>query len=400
MHEISDISQNKKLLWLMALACGLTAGANYFSQPLIHSIQQYFQVDAAQAQLTVTLAQLSYALGLLLIVPLGDIADKRKFIPTLMGLAGVGLCLCACAINLPMLWLGTMMTGLFSVAAQVLIPFATMTVKPEKIGEVVGFLMSGLLVGILLSTSLSSLLSNLFHWKLIYIMSAILIFGLAYQLKRELPYTMRQQMPYREIFKSMATLMIEERRLNFRAYVGAGAFASMSVIYSTIAVYLSAAPFHLADSLIGMVSLVGVFGALSAQYVGRYADRGYGTLFTTLGCVLLLSSWLMFYFSSYSIWLYIAGFATANLGLAFVHSCNQNIIFRIRPTAKSRLNSIYMTLYFAGAATGSALGTYAWNHGGWLYTCLAGLVLAVFCSSFALLDFICYGRQAKTAQHT
>lgn len=108
----------------------------------------------------------------------------------------------------------------------------------------------------------------------------------------------------------------------------------------------------------------------------------------------------MFYFSSYSIWLYIAGFATANLGLAFVHSCNQNIIFRIRPTAKSRLNSIYMTLYFAGAATGSALGTYAWNHGGWLYTCLAGLGLAVFCSSFALLDFICYGRQAKTAQHT
>lgn len=400
MHEISDISQNKKLLWLMALACGLTAGANYFSQPLIHSIQQYFQVDAAQAQLTVTLAQLSYALGLLLIVPLGDIADKRKFIPTLMGLAGIGLCLCACAINLPMLWLGTMMTGLFSVAAQVLIPFATMTVKPEKIGEVVGFLMSGLLVGILLSTSLSGLLSNLLHWKLIYIISAILIFGLAYQLKRELPYTMRQQMPYREIFKSMATLMIEERRLNFRAYVGAGAFASMSVIYSTIAVYLSAAPFHLADSLIGMVSLVGVFGALSAQYVGKYADHGYGTLFTTLGCVLLLSSWLMFYFSSHSIWLYIAGFATANLGLAFVHSCNQNIIFRIRPNAKSRLNSIYMTLYFSGAATGSALGTYAWNHGGWMYTCLAGLGLAVFCSSFALLDFICYGRQAKTAQHT
>ncbi|MHA3103561.1 MFS transporter [Acinetobacter sp. ANC 3791] len=400
MHDTLDISQNKKLLWLMALACGLTAGANYFSQPLIHSIQQSFQVSAAQAQLTVTLAQLSYALGLLLIVPLGDIANKRKFIPGLMCLAGIGLCLCACAVNLPMLWLGTMMTGLFSVAAQVLIPFATMAVKPEKIGEVVGFLMSGLLVGILLSTSLSGLLSNLVHWKLIYILSAILIFILAYQLQRELPYVMRQQMSYLEIFKSMAVLMVEERRLNFRAYAGAGAFASMSVIYSTIAMYLSAAPFHLADSLIGMVSLVGVFGALSARYVGKYADRGYGNLFTGLGCILLLSSWLMFYYSSHSIWLYILGFATTNLGLAFVHSCNQNIIFRIRPTAKSRLNSIYMTLYFSGAATGSALGTYAWNHGGWVYTCWVGLGLAVFCSSFALIDFVCYGKRVQTSQQT
>lgn len=390
MQETSDISQNKKLLWLMALACGLTAGANYFCQPLIHSIQQTFTVTTAQAQLTVTFAQMSYALGLLFIVPLGDIVNKTRFIPLLMALAGVGLLICASAVNLPMLWIGTILTGLFSVAAQVLIPFATMTVRPEKIGEVVGFLMSGLLVGILLSTSLSGLLSQLFHWKVIYIVSAVMIFILAYKLKSELPYAMRVRMKYSDVFKSMAELLINEKRLSIRAYAGAGAFASMSVIFSTIAVYLSSDQFKLQDMWIGMVSLVGVFGALSAQFVGKYADRGYGTLFTFMGCGFLVLSWILFYYSSHTILLYLIGFATTNLGLAFVHSCNQNIIFRIRPNAKSRLNAIYMTLYFGGAASGSAIGTYAWNHGGWLYTCIAGISLALFATFFALLDYLLY----------
>ncbi|MFG0637972.1 MFS transporter [Acinetobacter soli] len=390
MQETSDISQNKKLLWLMALACGLTAGANYFCQPLINSIQHAFGVTTAQAQLTVTFAQMSYAFGLLLIVPLGDIVNKTKFIPLLMALAGVGLLICATSVNLTMLWIGTVITGLFSVAAQVLIPFATMTVRPEKIGEVVGFLMSGLLVGILLSTSLSGLLSQLVHWKLIYVVSAVLIFILAFKLKSELPYAMRIRMKYSDVFKSMAELLVSEKRLSIRAYAGAGAFASMSVIFSTIAVYLSSAPFHLQDMWIGLVSLVGVFGALSSQFVGKYADRGYGTLFTFLGCGFLILSWVIFYFSSAGLGLYLIGFATTNLGLAFVHSCNQNIIFRIRPNAKSRLNAIYMTLYFGGAATGSAIGTYAWNHGGWIYTCMAGLALAIFATFFALLDYLLY----------
>ena len=184
MNAQLDISQNKALLWLMAIACGLCAGANYYSQPLIHSIQLYFNMPESQVALTVTFAQVSYALGLLFIVPMGDIVNKIKFIPWLMFCAAIGLLMCAFAVNLPMLWVGTIITGLFSVAAQVLIPLATMAVKPEKTGEVVGFLMSGLLVGLLLSTSLAGLLSNLFNWKLIYFVSAVLMLILAYLLKK------------------------------------------------------------------------------------------------------------------------------------------------------------------------------------------------------------------------
>ncbi|HCQ61154.1 MAG TPA: MFS transporter, partial [Acinetobacter nosocomialis] len=132
MSTPEDISQNKPLLWLMAAACGLCAGVNYYCQPLIHSIQQEFAVTQAQAALTVTFAQVSYALGLLFIVPMGDIVNKAKAIPFLMVLCAVGLFTSAFAVNLPMLWIGTILAGLFSVAAQVLIPLATMTVKHEK----------------------------------------------------------------------------------------------------------------------------------------------------------------------------------------------------------------------------------------------------------------------------
>src|SRR5690606_42113906 len=126
MHTPLDISQNKPLLWLMAIACGLCAGANYYCQPLISSIQQYYQVPASQVELTVTFAQISYALGLLFIVPLGDMLNKTTLIPFLMLGASAGLFICASAINLPMVWVRTIIAALFPCYAQFLIRLATM----------------------------------------------------------------------------------------------------------------------------------------------------------------------------------------------------------------------------------------------------------------------------------
>ncbi|ENW95025.1 MFS transporter [Acinetobacter dispersus] len=387
MSAPQDISQNKTLLWFMAAACGLCAGANYYSQPLIHSIQQYFAVTEGQAALTVTFAQVSYALGLLFIVPMGDVVNKTKFIPLLMVLCAVGLFISAFSINLPMLWLGTVMAGLFSVAAQVLIPLATMTVKPEKTGEVIGFLMSGLLVGILLSTSLAGLFSNLFHWKVIYVVSGILMLILAYALKSRLPYAMRMKMNYSQVFASMAQLLKQEKRLVLRALAGGFAFAAVSILYSTIALLLTSAH-HLQDLLIGMVPLVGIFGALSTQYVGKYADQGYTNQLTWIGCGLFIVSWICFYFGQSVLFSYILGFALIQLALALVHTSNQSVIFRLRPDAKSRINAIYMTAYFTGGACGSALGIFAWNHGGWSMTCLAGISLVFACMLFSLFDYL------------
>ncbi|QLB60360.1 MFS transporter [Acinetobacter indicus] len=385
MNTSPDISQDKTLLWLMALACGLCAGANYYCQPLINSIHTYFQVPESQVALTVTFAQVSYALGLLFIVPVGDTVNKTKFIPLLMFLAAFGLFLCAFSVNLPMLWIGTIMTGLFSVAAQILIPFATMSVKPEKMGEVVGLLMSGLLVGILLSTSLAGLLSNLYGWQLIYIISGVLMMGLAIILKKRLPYIPTVRMAYGKILHSMLQLIRQEKRLVYRALIGASAFAAMSVLFSTIAVLLGSS-FGLPDVAVGLVTLIGVFGALSTKKIGKIADRGHGKLITWAGLSLLAVSWSFLYFGAQYLWSYIIGFGLINLGLASVHTSNQNVIFHLRPDAKSRLNAVYMTSYFIGGACGSALGIYAWHHGGWSMSCLVGLTLVLCSACFAWLD--------------
>lgn len=385
MNTSPDISQDKTLLWLMALACGLCAGANYYCQPLINSIHTYFQVPESQVALTVTFAQVSYALGLLFIVPVGDTVNKTKFIPLLMFLAAFGLFLCAFSVNLPMLWIGTIMTGLFSVAAQILIPFATMSVKPEKMGEVVGLLMSGLLVGILLSTSLAGLLSNLYGWQLIYIISGVLMMGLAIILKKCLPHIPTARMAYGKILHSMLQLIRQEKRLVYRALIGASAFAAMSVLFSTIAVLLGSS-FGLPDVAVGLVTLIGVFGALSTKKIGKIADRGHGKLITWAGLSLLAVSWSFLYFGAQYLWSYIIGFGLINLGLASVHTSNQNVIFHLRPDAKSRLNAVYMTSYFIGGACGSALGIYAWHHGGWSMSCLVGLTLVLCSACFAWLD--------------
>lgn len=386
MNAQLDISQDKALLWLMAIACGLCAGANYYCQPLIHSIQQYFQVPESQVALTVTFAQVSYALGLLFIVPMGDIVNKTKFIPLLMFFAAIGLLICAFAVNLPMLWIGTILVGLFSVAAQVLIPLATMAVQPEKTGEVVGFLMSGLLVGLLLSTSLAGLFSNLVNWKLIYIVSSMLMLILAFMLKSRLPHVPTSKMSYGRIFHSMAILLSEEKRLIYRSLIGGFAFAAMSILFSTIAVLLTSEPFKLPDFMVGVATLIGVFGALSTTKIGKFADRGHTTLLTWIGIAILAISWVFLYFGGKSLISYILGYGIINLGLAIVHTSNQNIIFRLRPNAKSRINSIYMTIYFTGGACGSALGVYAWHHGGWTMTCIVGLCLVAGSAIFALLD--------------
>lgn len=394
MSTSQDISQNKALLWFMAAACGLCAGANYYSQPLIHSIQQYFSVSQSQAALTVTFAQVSYALGLLFIVPMGDVVNKTKFIPLLMALCAVGLFISAFSINLPMLWVGTVMAGLFSVAAQVLIPLATMTVQPEKTGEVVGFLMSGLLVGILLSTSLAGLFSNLFHWKVIYVVSGVLMLLLAFALKSRLPYVMKMKLNYGQVFISMGKLLKQEKRLVLRALTGGFAFAAVSILYSTIALLLSSA-YQLPDLLIGMVTLVGIFGALSTQYIGKYADQGFTNQLTWIGCALFILSWIFFYFGQTYLFSYILGFALIQLALALIHTSNQSIIFRLRPDAKSRINAIYMTAYFTGGACGSALGIFAWNHGGWTMTCLAGISLVFACIIFSLIDNLLNQKQKR-----
>lgn len=364
------------LLW-MALACGLCAGGNYFNQPLLHSIAQHYGVDASAGALSVTLAQSAYALGLLLLVPLGDKLERRGLAIGLMLLAAAGQALAGWAPTLPVFLLGTVVAGLFSVAAQVLVPMAAALAAPGNSGRNVGTVMTGLLLGILLARSVAGLVSAWAGWQAVYQGASLLMVLLALCLWRVLPRShTAQPARYVQVLGSMLELLHNHAGLRQRTLVSALAFASCSVLFATMALQLSAAPLGLDDAQIGLVGLAGVAGALVASRAGRWVDRGLGRIACAVGAVALLLAWPMLWWGGAHLGWFVLGVVVIDLGLQCLNITNQATVAQLLPAARSRMNAVYMTGYFAGAAAGSALGTLAWHWGQWNGACALGLVLA------------------------
>src|SRR3989344_898518 len=231
------------VLLLMAVACGLCAGSNYFNQPLLHSIATQLQVRDASAALIVTLAQVDYAAGLVFLVQLGDVLERRRLIPTLMLLAALGLFTSGFAGSYTLLALGTVLTGLFSVAAQVLVPLAATLAAPGRSGRAVGLVMSGLLVGILAARSVAGLLSELGGWTLVYRVAGVAMVAVALALWWAMPRSRNagRAQGYGQVLRSLGTLALRHPRLRSRALLGGLSFASVSVLFSTMALLLAGA---------------------------------------------------------------------------------------------------------------------------------------------------------------
>jgi predicted MFS family arabinose efflux permease len=296
-------------------------------------------------------------------------------------------------------WLvaGTLTTGLFSVAAQVLVPLASLLAAPTHAGRAVGFVMAGLLVGILLARTVAGVLSGLGGWSLSYWVTGAAMLGvallLANALKAAKAAAQRQagaaaapapKLSYVQVLASMGTLLKAEPRLRSRTLLGAFSFGSVSVLFSTMALLLGGPAHGLSDTAIGLIGLAGVTGALMANAAGRLADRGLAAPTTAAGVALLLASWLPLWWGGHSVWAFIAGMLLIDLALQAVHICNQNVIYALAPQARSRINAVYMTGYFIGASTGSAVGAAAWLRHGWAGACLAGLALGL-CNVAALV---------------
>lgn len=382
-------------LLLMALACGLCAGGNYFNQALLHSIALHFDVDDAAAGLSVTVAQVAYAVGLLFITPLGDKFERRRMAVVLMLLAAAGHALVGWSQNFAMFMAGTLIAGLFSVAAQMLVPMAAALAAPGHAGRNVGLVLSGLLVGILLSRSVAGGLSAIGGWSLVYQVTAVAMVLMALWLRRALPTSRHPQpMPYTQVLRSMGQLLRTQPALRLRTTASALAFASVSVMFATMALVLSSAPLHLSDAQIGLVGLAGVTGALIANMAGSWADKGKGNALLRLGAVTLLLSWWLLWQGQSSVWWFVAGVLVMDLGLQAINVTNQSSVASLLPEARSRMNAVYMTGYFAGASAGSALGVWAWNLAGWQGACSVGAGLALL----AAISVWCGVRWSKKQQ--
>ena len=329
-HELSPA-----LIVLMSIATGLAVASNYYAQPLLDTIARNFSLSASSAGFIVTAAQLGYAAGLLFLVPLGDMFERRRLIVSMTLLAAGGMLITASSQSLAMMILGTALTGLFSVVAQILVPLAATLASPDKRGKVVGTIMSGLLLGILLARTVAGLLANLGGWRTVFWVASMLMALMALALWRGLPQMKSEtHLNYPQLLGSVFSMFISNKILRTRALLGCLTFANFSILWTSMAFLLAAPPFNYSDGVIGL------FGHTS---------------------VLAL----------------IIGILVLDLTVQGVHITNQTVIYRIHPDARNRLTAGYMTSYFIGGAAGSLISASAWQHGGWAGVCLAGATIAL-----------------------
>ena len=366
------------LIVLMSIATGLAVASNYYAQPLLDTIANAFSLSINQAGFIVTAAQLGYAAGLLLLVPLGDMFERRGLIVFMTLLAAGGMVIVALSQTLWMMILGTALTGLFSVVAQILVPLAATLAEPAKRGKVVGTIMSGLLLGILLARTVAGLLASLGGWRTVYWVASVLMVLMALALWRGLPKVKTEtHLNYPQLLSSVFGLFIKNPLLRTRALLGCLTFANFSILWTSMAFLLASPPFNFSDGMIGLFGLAGAAGALGARPAGGFADKGKAHLTTTIGLVLLLLSWIATAMGQYSVIALIIGILVLDLTVQGVHITNQTVIYRMMPDARNRLTAGYMTSYFIGGAAGSVISASAYQHAGWNGVCAAGAIVAL-----------------------
>lgn len=365
------------LILLMSVATGLAVASNYYAQPLLDTIARAFNLSASSAGFIVTAAQLGYAAGLLFLVPLGDMFERRMLIVSMTLLAAGGMLITASSQSLTMMIVGTALTGLFSVVAQILVPLAATLASPEKRGKVVGTIMSGLLLGILLARTVAGLLASLGGWRTVYWVASVLMVIMALALWRGLPKVKQENhLNYPQLLASVFSLFTQDKLLRTRALLGCFTFANFSILWTSMAFLLAAPPFNYSEGVIGLFGLAGAAGALGARPAGGLADKGKSHLTTSAGLVLLLLSWAAIWYGHISVLALIVGILVLDLTVQGVHITNQTVIYRVKPEARNRLTAGYMTSYFIGGAAGSIISASAWQHAGWSGVCAIGAIVA------------------------
>ncbi|CAM4261668.1 MFS transporter [Bordetella tumbae] len=373
------------IILLMSAATGLIVASNYYAQPLLHTISQQFGLNETAAGSIVMTAQLSYAIGLMLLVPLGDMLERRALIVCMTLLSAAGLLISGFANSFPMLLAGTAATGVLSVVAQVLVPFAATLAAPHQRGKAVGTVMSGLLLGILLARTVAGGLAELGSWRTVYWVASGLLLIMAAALWRVLPrYKATTHLSYTSLLASIFHLYAREPLFRARSLLGALIFASFSMFWTPLTFLLANPPYSYSDSTIGLFGLAGAAGAFAANRFGRLNDRGRGNLATRIGLILLAASWVLLALGAHSLAALLIGVVVLDMMIQGVHVTNQTTIYRLQPDARSRLTAGYMTSYFIGGAAGSLISSFLYAAGGWLAVSAGGLAVSLAGLAYAL----------------
>jgi predicted MFS family arabinose efflux permease len=366
------------LVLLFSLACSLSVANIYFAHPLLDAMARDFSISPTVIGMVVTTTQIGYALGLLFIVPLGDLWDRRRLVLGQMLLSALALVMVGLAPTVPILLAGMAAVGLLAVVIQVLVAFAATLAPPAEQGSVVGTVTSGVVIGILLARFAAGVLADLGGWRLVYLSAAGLMLIMVGLLFQALPRDQKQAInaSYPELLGSLAALLWREPILRVRAGLAFLIFAALNVLWTPLVLPLGAPPLSLSHAAIGLFGLAGVAGALAAARAGRLADRGLGQWTTGIALLLMLVAWIPIGLLHVSLIALAIGVVMLDLGIQAVHVTSQSLIFAVRPEARSRLVGGYMVFYSLGSAGGAIGSTAVYSLAGWIGVCLLGAAVS------------------------
>lgn len=367
---------------LLATACGIIVANLYYAQPLVGVISSSIGLSANSSGFIVTLTQIGYVVGLLFIVPMGDIVENRKLIVVSLLFTAVALAITAVSKQAMLFLAASFVIGLGSVATQVLVPFASYLASESSRGRVVGNVMSGLLLGIMLSRPLSNLIADFFGWHAVFALSATAVIILTIVLSKVLPTRKPSaDTHYTALLGSMWHLLRTTPILRRRAAYHACVFASFSLFWTTVPQLLFSPAFHFSQKGIALFALVGVAGAVAAPVAGRLADRGLTRPATGIALLTVVISLLLPLIVQTSSPIGIAVLVISSLLLDAGVSANlvlgQRALFSLNPEIRSRLNGLFMAIFFFGGAIGSAIGGWAYAVGGWSTTLWIGIAFPI-----------------------
>lgn len=374
---------------LLAIACGMAVANIYIAHPLLDSIATEFIITPSTIGIVITITQICYALGLMVLVPLGDLLNQRHVIMGQMLMLAVALVVVGIAPTSIVFYIGIAVIGLLATVTQTLVAYASTLAIPAERGRVVGFVTSGVVIGILLARTFAGITTDLGGWRSVYFSSAVLILVLIGLLHKKLPDSVykRPSLTYPKLLYSVLMLFVQERILLIRGILALLIFTVFSTFWTSLVLPLSSPPYSFSHSAIGAFGLAGVFGALAAARAGRLADRGLGQLTTGIALVLLIASWFFIYFIHYSILLLVIGIILLDLTVQAVHVTNQSLIFTVRPEARSRLTAAYMVFYSVGSATGSIISTNIYANYSWKGVCLFGVSVSALALVFWMITY-------------
>ena len=368
---------SRALTFLFAVAGGAAVGNLYWAQPLLDLIARDLGVSTASAGWLVTTTQIGYAAGILLIVPLGDVLDRRRLIPVMMLCAAGALVLCALSPGFGVLLVAFTALGLTTVSGQLLTPLAGDLAGDADRGRVVGTVASGILIGILVSRTVSGLVAGVAGWRAIFVVAAAVAVAFAVLLRRAIPpLTPKTRMPYPALLASVGAVVRRERVVRWTLALAATGFAAFTMFWTALTFLLSSPPFSYPVPVIGLFGLAGLAGALAAQRIGRLHDRGRSLPATGAAWVAILGTCVLAAFIGHSVVLVAVVVVLLDVGLQAVSILNQLRVFAVSNEARSRLNTAYVTANFIGGAIGSAAATVLWTRGGWTAVAVAGMVLS------------------------